>query len=305
MHVAVAIVAYRNLDDVVGCLAALERSQHREFEVVICENGGPEAYARLEAAAPKRLSGGQPVRIVLAPSNLGYAGGVNTCIAEASEADAWWVLNPDTTPDAGALRAMVERLSRGDCEAVGSVVHSEVGMIQSVGGRWRRIFARAVSIGHGRRLSDLPTLTANLDARQNYLNGASMLIGRRFWETVGPMREDYFLYCEEVEWCLRGRALGMRLGFAPSALVMHYQGTTTGNPARIRDQARTPVYLNERNRLLLTRDLFPGLLLLAAPLALVLICLRFPRRGAWRQFVYALEGWRAGLRGERGPPGWV
>lgn len=305
MHVAVAIVAFRNLDDVMGCLGALERSRHQDFEVVICENGGPEAYARLKAATPERLPGGQAVRAVLAPSNLGYAGGVNTCIREAPTADAWWVLNPDTTPDAGALASMVERLSRGDCDAVGSVVHSETGTIQSVGGRWRRVFARAVSIGHGRPLADLPTLAADLEERQNYLNGASMLVGRRFWEAVGPMREDYFLYCEEVEWCLRGRMLGMRLGFAAEALVMHYQGTTTGNPASIRDQGRTPVYLNERNRLLLTRDLFPGLLLLAAPLALALIFLRFPRRRAWKQLGYALEGWRAGLSGERGAPAWI
>lgn len=302
MHVGIAIVAFRNLDDVLGCLAALSQSDHTDFEVVICENGGPQAYERLRAAAPTRLPGGQPVRTILAGSNLGYAGGVNLCIREAQNADGWWVLNPDTIPAPSALSEMVRRLSEGDCDAVGSVVHTESGAIQSIGGRWRPMFARAVSLGHGAPLASLASIGPDAERRQNYLNGASMLVSRKFWDIAGPMREDYFLYCEEVEWCLRARARGLRLGFAPAALVLHFQGTTTGNPASIHDQGRTPVYLNERNRLLLTRDLFPRLLPAAAPLALILIFLRFARRRAWKQLGYALSGWRAGLAGERGPP---
>ena len=97
----------------------------------------------------------------------------------------------------------------------------------------------------------------------------------------------------------------MRLGFAPDAHVLHYLGTTTGNPADVRAQGLMPVYLNERNRLLLTRDLFPALLGPAILLALLLIPLRFARRGAWKQMAYALHGWCAGIRNERGVPGWV
>lgn len=305
MHVVIAIVAFRNLDDILGCLESLHVLEYQDFEVIICENGGPEAFELMARRLPSQLPNGQRVRAVLAPSNLGYAGGVNVCIKEVRDADAWWVLNPDTAPAPASLSAMVARLDRGDCDAVGSVVHAATRTIQSTGGRWRRIFARAVSLGHGRPLADLPALTGETEARQNYLNGASMLVSRRFWTTVGPMREDYFLYCEEVEWCLRALALGMRLGFASEALVLHTQGSTTGHVATIREQGRIPIYLNERNRLLLTRDIFPRLLPLAAPLALALIFLRFPRRRAWLQFAHALSGWAAGLRNERGPPAWL
>jgi N-acetylglucosaminyl-diphospho-decaprenol L-rhamnosyltransferase len=97
----------------------------------------------------------------------------------------------------------------------------------------------------------------------------------------------------------------MRLGYAPDAVVLHYQGTTTGNPPDIRQRGRTPVYLNERNKILLTQDLFPARLPLVAVLALLVIFMRFGRRRAWRQLGYALAGWAAGLRGERGPPAWI
>ena len=103
MHVSVAIVGFRNVDDILRCLAALETATHKDFEVIICENGGPAAFDALKARAPSVLAGGQTVRCVLASGNLGYAGGVNVCLAETPQADAWWVLNPDTAPSPTSL----------------------------------------------------------------------------------------------------------------------------------------------------------------------------------------------------------
>lgn len=304
MHVAVCIVGFRNPQDIKQCLAALSRSTHADFEVIICENGGPEAFAALGAVLPERLSSGQPVRAVLAPGNLGYSGGVNTCLGETPGADAWWVLNPDTEPHPEAMTRLTARLARGDCEAVGSTIYLNDGRVQSHGGRWSPWMARSVSIGHGGRL-DSPPDPAVIEARQNYLNGASMMMGRRFVEVTGPMREEYFLYCEEVEWCLRGVGRGMRLGYAPDALVLHHVGTTTGSYDDIRRRPKTPVYLNERNKILTTRDLFPLRLPVAAMSSLALVFYRFGRKGAWRQVGYGLSGWAAGVMNRRGRPEWT
>jgi hypothetical protein len=304
MHVAVTIVAFRNADDVAGCLEALAHSTHADFEVVVCENGGPQAYAVLQGRLPSVLPGGQPVRAVLSPSNLGYAGGVNACIKQSAQADAWWVLNPDTEPQPEAMAVQIRRLERGDCDAVGCTVQLPGGIVQSYGGHWQRRLARAVSIGHGSSAAGHPS-AAEIEQRQNYLNGAAMMVSRAFVERVGLMREDYFLYCEEVEWCLRALQRGARLAFEPDAVVLHHQGTTTGNATSVRSRAKSPVYLNERNKLLLTRDCFPGLMPVVTVTTLAVIAAKYARRGAWRQVAYALEGWWAGLRDERGLPAWI
>lgn len=304
MHVAVIIVAFRNPDDVARCLAALSGSTHGDFRVVIVENGGPEAFATLQARTPAALAGGQSVEVILASGNLGYGGGVNVGLAAAPDADAVWVLNPDTEAEPEAMAACVQRLDVGDCDAVGSPILLPSGMVQSYGGRWELPLARAVSIGFGQRAGE-PIDGAGIEREQNYLNGASMFLGRRFLDVVGPMREDYFLYCEEVEWFLRPAARGMRLGFAAGARVLHHAGTTTGSYDDIRRKPKTPIYLSERNRILLTRQCAPALLPIAAISALALIVLRFGRRGAWVQMGYGISGWLAGLRGLRGPPAWL
>jgi GT2 family glycosyltransferase len=303
-HVAVVIVSYHSAEDVADCLQGLAASRHDDFEVVVCENGGAAAFDDLKAAVPRNLPSGQAVRLVCAERNLGYAGGVNRAMAATPGADAWWVLNPDTRPAPEAMGALMARFGRGDCEAVGCAVLMNSGQVQSYGGCWQKRLARAVSLGHGAPAS-APVDGAKIERRQNYLNGACMFVGPAFAAAAGPMREDYFLYCEEVEWCLRAIKAGMRLGFADDAVVLHKQGASTGGHADLRSRSKLSVYLNERNRVLLSRDCFPGLLPLAVLAVPVTALIRFGKRRAWRQLGYALEGWWAGVFNRRGAPAWL
>ncbi len=304
MRVAICIVGFRSFDDLPRCLQALGSSIYGNFEIVVCENGGDASFSRLNEIIASKLPSGQPVRIVQARGNPGYAAGVNICMRETSQADAWWILNPDTVPGVNALGHLVDRLARADCDLVACTVHYAGGRVESRGGRWNSWLARAISLDHGQACGS-PVRATLLEKQVNYASGASMLVSRRFLECAGPMREEYFLYAEEVEWCLRGIARGMKLGLAAEAQVLHYQGSSTGSVTEITLRARMPVYLDERNKMLLTRDLFPLRLPVAALAAFLLLFLRFARRRAWRQLGYGLQGWFAGLRNERGKPVWV
>ncbi len=298
------IVSFRDPALVAQCLTALARSTFTDFAVVICENGGAAARRALQDRLPATLPGGQPVTVVPQSDNLGYAGGVNACIAARRDAAAWWVLNPDTTPEPGALAALVTRLGQGGCDAVGGILYHPGGRVQAYGGRWYPVLARATSIGVGASI-DAPPDAARVERDMNYLLGACMLVSRAFVQTAGPMRDDYFLYAEEIEWCLRAQQQGLRLGFAPGARVCHGQGGTTGSAAAIRQRPRLPIFLDERNKLHVVRDTTPAHLPLAVVSALVLGAARFARRGAVRQWRDALAGWWAGIRNHRGAPEWI
>lgn len=300
MRISVCIVGYRNAGDIVRCLAALAGSVHTTFDVVICENGGQVAFEALKAQAPTSLSGGQVVTVIAAEQNLGYAGGVNVCLEAAPSSDAWWVLNPDTEPHPHAMAALAARLAKGDCAAVGGVIR-EPGSPDSYGGHWTGWagHARAI-VGEPGAVVDAAAIERDL----SYISGASLIIDRRFREVVGLMREDYFLYCEEVEWCLRGLALGLKLGFAPDAIIIHHTGSTTGSAVVLKARPKAPIFLDTRNRILVTRDCFPGMMIAAFPAVLAYMGLRCVRRGAWRQLGYTLSGWWEGILNRRGRPAW-
>src|SRR3546814_14748968 len=109
LHVAIVIVGFRNLPDIQRCLGALEASTYRDFEILICENGGDQAFSELVHALPSALPGGQPIRAVQAPGKLGYAGGVNIGMTEPGEEGrqvgnecgrrcrSWWLRARQTT----------------------------------------------------------------------------------------------------------------------------------------------------------------------------------------------------------------
>ena len=301
-HVAIAIVGYNNTADIDSCIGAIAKSTYPDFEVVICENGSEQTYQTLRDTFSARLAGGQPVKVIKSPANNGYASGINQCIAASPSADAWWILNPDTEPTPAALAALIRRLEQGDVQAVGNTVYFPDGRVQSHGGAWRSWLARAVSIGSGSAL-ETPPNAATIEQAQTYLSGASMLVSREFVQRAGLMSEEFFLYCEEIDWCLTAARKGLKLGFAPGATVLHKQGTSTGRSMSPGGRSRLSVYLDE-----LQQDPdHPGSL--SVPITagwrrgtLLLLALRYLRKGALRQFAYALSGWFSGLLGRRGIP---
>ncbi|WP_434627451.1 glycosyltransferase [Pseudomonas sp. Z6-14] len=56
------------------------------------------------------------------------------------------------------------------------------------------------------------------------ISGACMLVKREAIESVGLWDEDYFLHCEDLDWCMRFHQAGWRVLFVPGARVMHVFG---------------------------------------------------------------------------------
>lgn len=324
--VVIAIVSFStsDTDDLAGCLKSLAASTFPRFRVVICENGGnagfartTEALAALNGIAPAEAgavpcrhphrdfrfaASGQPVRVFKAPTNLGYAGGVNAAIAEGGDDwDAVWVLNPDTFPEPDALAALVRRQQEGGYGIVGSrLIFVASGLVQTWGGiEWRRLLLRGKLLGANRPADTLPDI-AEVERRIGFIIGASMFVTRAYIVAVGVMDDDFFVYNEDVDWCLRrGR---FKLGYAHDSVVRHIHGATSGSSFNKRSRSRFNLYLTERNRVLLARKRFGRWWGLVALLALAQTSEHLIRLRSPRQFRIALDGWWSGIRGETGAP---
>jgi N-acetylglucosaminyl-diphospho-decaprenol L-rhamnosyltransferase len=321
----IVIVAFQNFEDVRACLSALANSTENHFRVLICENGGSASYRTLieqlnglvdfeegasafagtrirEACVGRLRKVGQPVQIFCADDNLGYAGGVNLSIGVALPDKSWstlWILNPDTEPDPDALKALRARARHGHYSLVSSRLLSKSTMlVQAYGSRWRPLMARGLNIGWNSSRDAVPNVE-KIERAMTFVSGASLFVTREYIENVGLMDERYFLYCEEVDWCLRrGRH---RIGYAHDSIVYHAYGTTLGSNADRKRRSKLSVYLDQRNSLLVTQRFFPALYPLVAAITL-LLTLQYLGSGAISNFVVALTGWLAGLRGEEGAP---
>jgi len=158
--------------------------------------------------------------------------------------------------------------------------------------------ARGLNLGLGAPGDASPDI-AEIERQMNYVCGSAMLVARSFIEDVGPMNDRYFLYCEEVDWCLRRRH--HRLGYAHDSIVYHGHGTTTGATGRHGRRSELSVYLGERNKLLLTKRFYWPIYPLVM-ISTLLLTGQYLAQCSVRNFRAALAGWAAGLRGEEGIP---
>ncbi len=328
-RVVIAIVATDEAKNIVGCLGSLNDSIYREFSVVICENGGREAFERdvremseipgmveVDAEADDRLGAAEGrrfhlgadrrvVRVLRSRENRGYSGGVNFCIAAArADWDFIWVLNPDTFPEADALGALVRRQAEGGYGIVGSkIVFAANGRVQLWGGlKYWPLLGRARSLGHGQPVEVTPDIR-KVEAALEIVSGASMFVSKDYIETVGVMDEDFFVYHEDTEWSLRRGKF--RLGYAHDSVVRHVAGATSGSGGARPKRSRFSIYLSERNRVILAKKRHPSVWPLFAAVALLQPLELLLRFRSWRSFNIGLSGWWAGVSGETGMPGFM
>jgi hypothetical protein len=67
-----------------------------------------------------------------------------------------------------------------------------------------------------------------------FVTGAALAIRRSVYEQIGPLDEAFFPgYYEDVDWCLRARAAGYTVLYAPEAVVQHVESSAEPDRTRI------------------------------------------------------------------------
>jgi GT2 family glycosyltransferase len=236
-----------------GCLDGLRAQSYRDFEIILVDNGSTDtSLAFVKQGYPE-------VKIITLPENKGFAPAVNIGIRQSC-AEYVALLNVDTIPQPDWLANLVQTMeaSPGD-----------------VGG----LASKMLSLNDPRLMDDAGDLLSWYGSArkrgtgqpaQNYLEAEEVfsvcagaaLYRRRFFEEVGEFDEGFISYLEDVDLGLRGRLLGYRYLYVPTAEIWH-QSHGAGL-ARSRY-----VYLITRNRLtLLLKNIPTPLLLKKAPMLL-------------------------------------
>jgi GT2 family glycosyltransferase len=234
------------------------------------------------------------VTVIRSGGNLGFAGGCNVGIRVASALNFsfFWLLNTDTVVHRGALLALVER---AQCDArigmVGSTIryYDRPEVVQSLGGASLEPKTMGSHlIGTGSDLSAIPEDSTAVEGQMVYVMGASMLASAAFVRDIGLLREDYFLYGEEIDWALRARGR-YRLAYAPGSHVFHKSGATS---SQVMPLFTAKYYY--RNRIRIVGRFFPEKMG-AAKRGLALDLVRHSLKGRWGHMtVVAGALWNAG-----------
>ncbi|MEW6273146.1 MAG: glycosyltransferase family 2 protein [Thermodesulfobacteriota bacterium] len=244
--VAAVVVTWNGGEVTRACVASLRASTGVELRIIVVDNASRADERELLL---RDYGGASDVELVLLDENRHFAGGVNAGAARAlaGEVTHLLFLNNDTTlaPDSLCLLLEAER------------AHPEAGIVGpalldlrpphrplSLGERYA-----AWSLAVPRTLLKVRSRGDGTPYPVGGIMGSAILVTRACFERVGPYREDLRVYYEEVDYCLRARALGYRPLLVPRAVVLHdgMRGFVTGlQPYAAR--------LKTRNQLLLMRD---------------------------------------------------
>ncbi|MCA8961184.1 MAG: glycosyltransferase family 2 protein [Planctomycetes bacterium] len=251
------IVNYRTPALCVDAIQSLraERGTVDDLRITVVDNasgdGSRETLATATADHPE-------VAFLPLDENGGFAAGNDVALDRVLGADEppryVLLLNPDTVVRPGAIRALVEHLeSHPEIGIAGSRLEDPDGTPQRSAFRFPSVLGE---LEHTARFGPLSRLlrrwvvappVVDEPIETDWVAGASMLVRREVFDAIGRLDPVYFLYYEEVDFCLAARRSGWRCAYVPASRVVHLVGQASGvtNPDSVK---RRPAYWFESRR---------------------------------------------------------
>jgi len=260
MRLAIVILSYNTCDLLRNCLrsvfvSAAASVAQLSVDVIVVDNASPDGSANMVAAEFPHAY------LIAAQENLGYTGGNNLALnllgftvaapyaaahqlpnLPAKLPAAVLLLNADTEILGDALWQMAKCLhDRPEAGACGANLQYGDGRFQHGAFRFPSLFQVALDLfplvglpgAHRIHNSWLngrypqARWQANTSFRVDFVLGAALMVRGVAIQQVGGLDDEFFLYCEEMDWCLRLAAAGWPVYAVPTAHVIHYEGQSS------------------------------------------------------------------------------
>jgi GT2 family glycosyltransferase len=235
MDLSIVILNYNTLEHLRACLHALQVEGSTALgggpigaEVIVVDN------ASTDGSADMVFSEFPWVQLIRSPRNGGFAVGNNLALRRCSGANVL-LLNPDTLMPPGGIARLLDVLrDHPEAGVIGPRLLKPDGSMHLA---CRRSFPTPSVAFY--RLSGLSRLFPNSPRFGRYnmtfvnpdraievdsVCGACLLVRRAVIQQVGLLDERFFMYGEDLDWCLRARMKAWTVRYEPEVVVQHQHG---------------------------------------------------------------------------------
>ncbi|MFK7809709.1 MAG: glycosyltransferase family 2 protein [Saprospiraceae bacterium] len=243
--VSIITINYNQLKVTTQLLDSIRNVSYKSLEVILVDNAS-------EVSPEQFIKDNYPeVTFIQSKKNLGFSGGNNLGIAEAT-GEYLFLINNDTELQEGSIECLLDLFAENSKLGIVSPLicyhpdqhNHKKDLIQYAGTTpvspytARNTTIGSQSLDQGQYEKPRPTA---------YVHGAAMMIPRRVVEEVGLMPEKFFLYYEELDWCEQIRRSGYEIYVEPRAKIYHKESVSVGQLSTLKTY-----YLN-RNRVFFMR----------------------------------------------------
>ncbi|ADK13612.1 glycosyltransferase family 2 protein [Clostridium ljungdahlii] len=214
--VYIIILNYNGYKDTIECVNSLKKINYKNYKIVIVDNNSTDESEKILKEKFNQCI------IIQTGKNLGYAGGNNVGIRYAvkNNSDYICILNNDVIVEKCFLEELVKYLySNHNTAMVGPMIceYSNKRVIQSTGAIVNLYKGSVPSLNSGKMEDVVNQKVIKCD----YIGGACILVRKEILDEIGLIPENYFLFFEETEWCLKAKKMGYDIVCYCNAKVNH------------------------------------------------------------------------------------
>jgi len=248
--ISIVIVNYNTINLLRDCLVSLMQIEGRSCETIVVDNASVDGSAEMvEKEFPS-------VVLLRNQQNSGFSKANNQGMRRA-KGKCILLLNSDTVVRPGAIAAMAEFLiSHATVGAVTCRLLNADGTIQASisnrpgpvllffrllgvsrlisGDRARRWLSRTAGFFLGKTIRSYlaPYSTRNSPVEVENISGACLMLRREAVEQIGFLDEGFFMYFEDMDYCLRLQNAGWKMYYLPQGEIIHLVGRSSGSRMR-------------------------------------------------------------------------
>jgi GT2 family glycosyltransferase len=232
MMLSIIIVNYNTGKLLQDCLQSIYAGANgMPFDVWVVDNNSVDSSQNMvRSAFPK-------VRLIENGTNVGFSKANNLAISRCNSKYVL-LLNPDTLVIGDAIDRMVDfmeehpKVGIAGCKVLNrdrtlqlacrrSIPTPKVAFFRMTG--LSRLFPNNRSLAQ----YNLTFKDADEEQEVDAVSGAFLMARRETVEQIGLLDERFFMYGEELDWCLRAKRAGWSVMYSPAAEIIHYKGEST------------------------------------------------------------------------------
>jgi len=258
MRLEIVIVNYKMAELTLRCLQSLQREIEGEsgISITVVDNHSEDDVVSLINTSINDNAFREQINFIELPKNGGFAYGNNAAIGQVLQhpnpPDFILLLNPDTFVFSGAIQTLLSFMSDNPSVGIaGGRLEEENASVQRSAFRFHSFWSElenGLQLGVVSRLLNHKVVAPpapNQAVETDWVMGAMMMIRREVFEAIGPLDEAFFMYFEEVDFCLRAKRAGWLTWYVPESRVQHLGGKVSENNA-LSSPARPSYWFHSR-----------------------------------------------------------